>query len=81
MYLFIKINKNDLSKYNNYSLSQETVDRIFDEIPRKFKSKKKGRFLLFLFFFFFFFILLNFMIFSIKLFIYFYFSFLIRNGI
>jgi serine/threonine-protein phosphatase 2A regulatory subunit B'' len=33
------IDKEDFSKYEGYALSRKTMDRIFDQIPRKFKAE------------------------------------------
>lgn len=33
------ITKEEFSRYSGHALSKKAVDRIFDEIPRKFKSK------------------------------------------
>lgn len=32
------IDKEDFSRYESYALSRKTIDRIFEQIPRKFKS-------------------------------------------
>lgn len=37
------INQEDFSKYEGYALSRKTMDRIFEEIPRKFKSSQPGK--------------------------------------
>lgn len=33
------INKEDFSRYEGYALSRKTMDKIFDQVPRKFKSE------------------------------------------
>ena len=33
------IDKDDFSRYEGYALSRKTMDRIFEQIPRKFKSE------------------------------------------
>ena len=35
------ITRDEFSKYEGHALSKKTVDRIFDQVPRKFSSKKK----------------------------------------
>ena len=37
------IDKEDFSRYEGYALSRKTMDRIFDQIPRKFKSTTPGK--------------------------------------
>jgi serine/threonine-protein phosphatase 2A regulatory subunit B'' len=36
------INKEDFGKYSGHALSRKVVDKIFEQVPRKFKSKKPG---------------------------------------
>jgi len=36
------INKDDFSKYSGHALSRKAVDKIFEQVPRKFKSKRSG---------------------------------------
>ena len=33
----------EIYRYSGHALSKKTVDRIFDEIPRKFRSKQPGK--------------------------------------
>ena len=33
------INKEDFGKYEGHALSKKVVDRIFDEVPRKFEKE------------------------------------------
>jgi len=33
------ISKEDFQRYSGHGLSRKVVDRIFEQIPRKFKSK------------------------------------------
>lgn len=37
------ISKEDFSRYAGYTLSKKVVDRIFSQIPRKFKSTVDGK--------------------------------------
>lgn len=37
------IDKEDFSRYEGHALSRKAVDRIFDQIPRKFKSGQKDK--------------------------------------
>lgn len=37
------IDRNDLARYNNCSLTYQIVDRIFEQAPRKFKSTVPGK--------------------------------------
>lgn len=37
------IDKEDFSRYEGYALSRKTMDRIFEEIPRKFKSTEPNK--------------------------------------
>ena len=37
------IDKEDFSRYEGHALSRKAVDRIFDQIPRKFKSETKDK--------------------------------------
>ena len=37
------IDKEDFSRYEGHALSRKAVDRIFDQVPRKFKSDKKDK--------------------------------------
>ena len=37
------IDKEDFSRYEGHSLSRKTVDRIFDQVPRKLKSETKDK--------------------------------------
>jgi len=37
------IDKEDFSRYESHSLSRKAIDRIFDEIPRKFTSNVEGK--------------------------------------
>jgi serine/threonine-protein phosphatase 2A regulatory subunit B'' len=37
------INKQNFSKYDEHSLNKKAVDRIFEQIPRKFVSKEKNK--------------------------------------
>lgn len=37
------IDKEDFSRYEGYALSRKTMDRIFEQIPRKFKSDKPNK--------------------------------------
>lgn len=37
------IDREDFAKYEGHALSKKVVDRIFDQIPRKFKSKVPGK--------------------------------------
>ena len=37
------IDKEDFSRYEGHALSRKAVDRIFDQIPRKFNSDKKDK--------------------------------------
>jgi len=37
------ISKDDFSRYSGHALSKKVVERIFSEVPRKFKSKVPGK--------------------------------------
>ena len=37
------IDKEDFSRYEGHALSRKAVDRIFSQIPRKFKSSQEGK--------------------------------------
>lgn len=37
------IDKEDFSRYEGHALSRKAVDRIFDQVPRKFKSQTKDK--------------------------------------
>lgn len=37
------IDKDDFSRYEGYALSRKTMDRIFEQVPRKFKSDSPGK--------------------------------------
>ena len=37
------IDKEDFSRYEGHALSRKAVDRIFDQVPRKFKSGQEGK--------------------------------------
>ena len=37
------IDKEDFSRYEGHALSRKAVDRIFLEVPRKFKSEQPGK--------------------------------------
>ena len=37
------IDKEDFSRYEGHALSRKAVDRIFEQIPRKFKSEQKEK--------------------------------------
>lgn len=37
------IDKEDFSRYEGYALSRKTMDRIFNQIPRVFKSKQPNK--------------------------------------
>jgi serine/threonine-protein phosphatase 2A regulatory subunit B'' len=37
------IDKEDFSRYEGHALSRKAVDRIFDQVPRKFKSTQSGK--------------------------------------
>ncbi|KAM3136831.1 hypothetical protein pb186bvf_011090 [Paramecium bursaria] len=37
------ITKEDFTRYNSHGLSKKVVDRIFDQVPRKFKSIQPGK--------------------------------------
>lgn len=37
------IDKEDFSRYEGHALSRKAVDRIFDQVPRKFKSTTKDK--------------------------------------
>ena len=37
------ITKEEFSRYSGHALSKKVVDRIFDQIPRKFKCKVQGK--------------------------------------
>ena len=37
------IDKEDFSRYEGHALSRKAVDRIFDQVPRKFKSGQKDK--------------------------------------
>lgn len=37
------IDKEDFSKYESYAISWKVNDRIFEQVPRKFKSDKPGK--------------------------------------
>lgn len=37
------IDRNDLLRYNNCALTYKVVDRIFEQVPRKFKSQLPGK--------------------------------------
>ena len=37
------IDKEDFSRYEGHALSRKAVDRIFNQVPRKFKSEQPGK--------------------------------------
>lgn len=37
------ITKEDFSRYSSHCLSRKAVDRIFDQVPRKFRSAQPGK--------------------------------------
>ena len=37
------IDKEDFSRYEGHALSRKAVDRIFDQVPRKFRSTVEGK--------------------------------------
>ena len=37
------IDKEDFSRYEGHALSRKAVDRIFEQVPRKFRSNQEGK--------------------------------------